>query len=444
MKRLIALFLLFLFALPWRVQSQSWQEFQQRRELFRQKMAQNSAAIFKNATADQVEELADYRFRSKSNFFYLTGWSEPDAILILFKQRRYLPAVDKFTQEILLLPKTQSRQAEQFNGPQNQAAEEMGFTTIATLDKYENILEYVFSRLDSVYLEMAKVHISEPLTQELELIRRARERLLNFAVLDPKPILMNMRRIKSPAELAKIERAVAITCQAYREMMRSAEPGMYEYELAALLEYVFQRNGAMHAGFTTIVGSGANALIAHYDKNTRQTQAGDLVVVDSGAEFEMYTADITRTIPISGKFSPAQARIYQIVLEAQQTAILAVKPGATFNELNEIVHKVLQKVGFDKYLYHGISHSIGLAVHDNLDPSGTLAAGMVITIEPGLYLPAGSSDLDSAYWNIGIRIEDDVLVTPTGYRVLSDAAPKTISEIEALMSESGIGNQEIH
>jgi Xaa-Pro aminopeptidase len=196
-----------------------------------------------------------------------------------------------------------------------------------------------------------------------------------------------------------------------------------EYEVEASLEYEFRRNGAERPGFPSIVGSGPFSTILHYDKSERRMQSGDLVVVDIGAEYGGYSGDVTRTYPVSGKFSPRQREIYQIVLDAQKAALAKVKPGARISDLHQAATAYIRSKGYEKYFIHGTSHHIGLEVHDVGDTSRPLEPNMVVTVEPGIYIPDEQ---------IGVRIEDDVLVTPSGYRVLS-AFPKEVAEIEALV-----------
>jgi len=213
-----------------------------------------------------------------------------------------------------------------------------------------------------------------------------------------------------------------------------------------------QNWGAEYPAFPSIIGSGENSVILHYTSNRKRINDGDLIVIDIGAEYHNYCADITRTIPANGKFSPEQREIYEIVLKAQEETIRLVRPGVSFVELqlkaSEIIADGLLKLGIiksknevNKYFMHGVTHHLGLDVHDIGIP-GNLEPGMVITVEPGIYIPAGS-ECDPKYWNIGVRIEDDVLVTETGCVVLSSDAPKTIDEIERLMKRRGIGNEPI-
>jgi Xaa-Pro aminopeptidase len=248
--------------------------------------------------------------------------------------------------------------------------------------------------------------------------------------------------VKSPDEIATLKIAAEITAAAEREAMRSAKPGMFEYQIQSVIEHVFSVNGAVRPGFSTIVGSGKNSCILHWSTNTRKTEPGDVVVMDIGAEYEMYTADITRTIPISGTFTRRQRDVYDVVLKANQEAIAMVAPGVNMADINAKVNDVLaeglialglikDKSGLRQYYTHGLSHSIGLQVHDlgGANTVGVLKPGMVITIEPGLYIPAE---------NLGVRIEDDVVVTETGHEVITSGAPKSVAEVEKLMKEPGM------
>jgi len=241
--------------------------------------------------------------------------------------------------------------------------------------------------------------------------------------------------VKDADELTRLRKAIALTTSAERSAMGTLNPGMYEYEIAALIEYVFRRGGAERLGFPSIVGSGPNSVALHYDKDRRRMAAGDVVVMDVGAEFGYLSADVTRTAPVSGSFTPRQRAIYQLVLATQQTAIDSVRPGMDIPRLNQIARAYMRahsdtlcgNVTCDKYFLHGLSHWLGMDVHDVGNIRTPLAPGMVLTVEPGIYLPHEA---------LGIRIEDDVLVTADGHEVLSAAAPRGPEEVEALMRQS--------
>jgi Xaa-Pro aminopeptidase len=256
--------------------------------------------------------------------------------------------------------------------------------------------------------------------------------------------LDGLRVLKTPEELALLRRAVRISAQGQREVLKLVSPDMGEMEVQGLHEYVYRRYGAEFQGYPSIVGGGANGCILHYETNDRQRLDNDLVLMDCGAEYHGYSADVTRTAPPSGKFSPAQRQVYELVLAAQEAGFAACRPNVDFEAPNkatqEVVAAGLQKLGiikkkeeFRRYYPHGASHYLGLDVHDR-GAYGPLQAGTVITVEPGIYIPAGSP-CDPKWWNIAVRIEDDVLITPTGYENLSAEAPRTVADIEKLMAE---------
>ena len=265
-------------------------------------------------------------------------------------------------------------------------------------------------------------------------------------------ILVDLREVKTEEELTFLQKAIDITAAAHREAFRSVEPGLYEYEIEAVIEYVYQREGAEYPSFPSIVGSGENSIILHYESNRRRMEDGDVVVMDIGAEYRGYSADVTRTVPVNGRFSQPQEQIYRSVLEAQEAAIAAAVSGASFQDLNAAASAVLAdqlvQLGLiadpgeiRRFLPHGVSHYLGLDVHD-VGNYGPLASGNVITIEPGIYIPP-TEGVDERWWYIGVRIEDDILITEHGPVVLSESAPKTIEEIEALMAEQGLASHNV-
>jgi len=241
----------------------------------------------------------------------------------------------------------------------------------------------------------------------------------------PARAIQKVRGVKSTEEIARIRKACELTARGLVECMREARPGMFEYELQARLEFVCRRGGARRQAFASIVGSGPNTLVLHYDDNSRRTEADDLVLMDVGAEYMGYAADVTRTFPVSGRFSERQAEVYDVVLAAQRAAIAAVRPGATFRDVDAAARQVIAKAGHAKGIAHSVGHYVGLDVHDPA-PGRPFEPGNVITVEPGLYL---------AREGIGIRIEDTVLVTKDGAEVLSAGVPKERAEIEALRAE---------
>lgn len=263
-------------------------------------------------------------------------------------------------------------------------------------------------------------------------------------------ILTRLRTTKTPEEIELMGYAIDVTATALREAIKSIEPGMYEYEVQGLIEYIFRKNGAEGPGFPSIVGSGENSVILHYESNRRQMQAGDMVVMDVGAEYHGYSADVTRTVPVNGSFTNEQRTIYRAVLDAADAALAVTEPGVTLLE----VHRTAQRVLADRLLatglisrpedvrrffLHATSHYLGLEVHDVGQIGRPLAPGTVFTIEPGIYI-SPAPDIDPRWWNIGVRIEDDILVTEDGAMMMSGSVPRKPEAIIELMSQEGLGN----
>ena len=363
--------------------------------------------------AAPAEDLVEYQ--QEDNFYYLTGFDEPGAILLL-------DATGDEPEEILFVPKRdegQERWTGARLGPGEGAERETGFTTVEEIGEFSSRLKRFAENSDKIYT----------MTGQQDNVREIRRAVPRSSFEDVAPILARHRQIKSATELGMLQKAIDITMKAHQAAAGMIAPGAMEYEVEAVIEYEFRRNGAERPGFPSIVGSGPYSTILHYDRSVRRMQSGDLVVADIGAEYSGYTADITRTYPVNGKFTARQREIYQIVLDAQKAALERVKPGATIggggnNSIHAAAQGYIRSKGYGEYFIHGTSHHIGLEVHDVGPVNRPLEPNMVITIEPGIYIPGE---------NIGVRIEDDVLVTETGYRLLSDF-PKEIEEIEALMA----------
>ena len=336
-------------------------------------------------TAAKEEELVEYY--QEKNFFYLTGFDEPDATLVL-------DATKTPAQDTLFIPARNPAQ-EQWTGVRTAPGAEAEKAT-----------------------GLSKVLANSELEKTLNAYREAGVPIIGLKEVEAK--IAALRQVKSPFEVAMIEKAIAATMKGIQAAAKTIAPGVMEYEVEAALEFEFRKNGSERPGFPSIVGSGPFSTILHYNANTRKMQANETVVVDVGAEYSGYSADVTRTFPTSGKFSPRQREIYQIVLDAQKAAIAKVKPGVTIREIHAEAFNYIRSKNYEKYFIHGTSHHLGLDVHDVGDTTRKLEAGMVITVEPGIYIPDE---------NLGIRIEDDFLVTATGSRWLSPL-PKEIREIE--------------
>lgn len=366
------------------------------------------ALIFLPGAPELDDEFAG--FHQIPDFLYLTGVTLPDAALII-----WTGDADDPPREILFLPATSA--AEQvWTGPLLVPGDDAVRITGIAETMPVGRLGRVWTQLSQRAEHRLALRGEAPGGDEVEPVE---------------PALHALRQVKSPLEVATLRRAIEITGQGIAEAIRSAEPGMYEYEIQAAAEYIFQREGALGLGFPTIAGSGPNTCFLHYMANRRRTEAGDLIVLDIGARYRGYTADITRTFPLSGRFTAEQREIYEIVLEAQAAAIARCRPGVRLRDVHQAALDVIRSHGYGDRFPHGTSHWLGLDVHDVGSYERVLEPGMVLTVEPGIYIPEQE---------IGVRVEDDVLVTVSGCEVLSAGIPKDPDAIEALMREQGIGN----
>lgn len=414
-----------------------------RREALRKLMEDSSVAVFFSATIKNRSNDVDFEFHQDPNFYYLTGLKESDAVLFIFKNEYQF---DTLTGNEILFLKDSDPKLERWTGKLlgiDGAKNVLGFKNALSSESF-SYFNIKFSRFKKVYIfEPKNEDEGEKYFKKLSLSKE------NTNIYALKEYMAKLREIKTKKELDLMRKAIAITCDGIKEAMKAIEPGMAEYDAEAIIEYVFKSKGAEHPGFPSIVGGGENSCILHYETNRKKLTAKDMLVCDVGAEYHGYSADITRTYPVSGKFSAEQKAIYNIVLEAQIAGITQCKPGEDFRaphkEATAIIQKRLLEIGVikapnevGKYFFHGTSHYLGLDVHDD-GTHGKLLPNSVITVEPGIYIPFGS-DCDEKWWGIGIRIEDDVLITETEPEVLSSCVPKTIEEIEALMKQESLFN----
>src|SRR5881628_1409869 len=386
------------------------------------------AAHERNIEQDYVQ---DNDFRQDNTFYYFTELETQDAWLLL-------SARGPDSLEIVLFLPSRTPSQERWTGlrlgPDSVAVRLSGITTVLPLDSLENRLQRI--RVASARGGAGPVYL--PLGPNTRDERRISD--VAFSGVDVRnllPIVDSMRVVKDADEIARLRRAVNISVAGHIAAMRTARPGMYEYEMEAVLEEGFRGNGADRLGYPSIVGSGPNSTTLHYDVNRRRTENGDLVVIDAAAEWGQYTADVTRTFPVNGKFTPRQKAIYDLVLGAQQAAFDAIRPGITIRELDGIARAYMrahsgtlcgERTCDDREFFnHGLGHPIGMDVHD-VGFTRPLEPGMVITLEPGIYLQSEK---------LGVRIEDDVLVTAQGAECLSDGAPRTTDAIERVMRGGG-------
>lgn len=376
-------------------------------------------------------------FQQNSNLYYLTGMNDEGIILILSKQGIDFPGKNQVVHSLLLLdppPEKASEKKSFFKLMQDS----LKFDLVCGKKELWKLLKSI-SQIDVFYTNVIKKNQKEGKTILEKKLVKFIEKIPDVKFSSPTKLTASIRRIKTEQEIALMQKAIDITMMAHREAFKSMKPGIYEYQIEAVVEYIFKFLGSQQLAFETIIGAGPNSLELHYNKGTRLIQPDDIIVMDIGCEYAHYCADVTRTIPASGKFSPQQKEIYNIVLEANQEIIKNLRPGFTLVQMDSVQRAVIGKYGYEKYVRHGPTHYLGLDVHDVGDWKKPLHPGCVVTVEPGIYIQP-NSDISKEYWNIGVRIEDDVLITKNGCRVLTDALPKTIDKIEEIMKMDGLGN----
>lgn len=429
-------------------------EFRRRRRQLMRMMGNGSIAILPTAPLAVRNRDVHHPFRPDSDFYYLSGFPEPDAVLVLIPGRPQ--------GEYILFCEERDPKKEMWDGAiigQEGAVEQYGADDSFPISDLDEILPRMLEQCERVFYAMGcNVELDRRMSEWVNRIR-AQSRAgvtgpIEFIALDH--YLHDMRLYKSRAEVATMRRAAKLSAAGHKRLMRECRPGMYEYQLEALFVHHCQHHGARHLAYPSIVGGGNNACVLHYIENKAPLNDGDLVLVDAGCEVDCYASDITRTFPVNGRFSEAQRALYQVVLDAQLAAIDAVRPGNHWDDPHQAavkaITKGLLKLGlikgtlskalkagsYDRFYMHRTGHWLGLDVHDVGDYKvdghwRELEPGMVLTIEPGLYIPLGSKGVAKKWQGIGIRIEDDVVVTKDGCDVLSRDVPKAIDEIEALM-----------
>jgi Xaa-Pro aminopeptidase len=431
---------------------------------FMRRMDPKSVAIIPAAREAVRSHDTNYRYRQNSDFFYLTGLEEPDAIAVIAPSE-----AKKFT--LFVRPRDPERAIwDGYRAGVEGAKSDYSADEAFPIAEFDEKLPEILDGPASLYYAFghASSELDEKIIRQLTLMRETNRRPLEppQTIVDPTLILHEMRVFKSETEVEIMQRAADIAAAAHVEAMKTVRAGMKEYEVEALLEASFRRQGAAGSSYTSIVGSGANATTLHYITNQDTLRDGDLLLVDAGAEYLGYASDITRTFPINGKFTEAQRDIYDLVLQTQLSCIDMVRPGVRLEDLKthsvEMLTEGMVKLGLLKgdpakliqdkkymqFYMHNLGHFLGIDVHDAgryyfNGESRPAEPGMVMTIEPGLYIspdpkniPEGfNQDVPAKYLGIGVRIEDDVLVTEKGARVLTDKVPKDAGEIEALMAK---------
>ncbi len=429
-------------------------EFTRRRKQLMRMMGPGSIAILPTNPEQSRNRDVDFPFRPDSDFYYLSGFAEPEAVVVLVPGREH--------GEYLLFCRDRDPEMEIWNG--RRAGPEGAVGTFGADDAFpisdiDDILPGLMESCDRVFYTMGSAPEFDK--RVIDWVNRIRKQSRagkhapdEFISLEH--FLHDMRLYKSRGEVKLMRQAANIAARAHKRAMRACQPGIMEYQLEAEFLHEFRKAGGEPA-YPSIVGGGANACILHYTENNAELRDGDLVLIDAGMEYQCYASDITRSFPVNGRFSEAQRSIYELVLDAQLAAIEEVYPGNSWNAPHEAAVKVLTKgllklgllkgrlaglikdEAYRRFYMHRTGHWLGMDVHDVGDYKvgdkwRVLEPGMVLTVEPGLYIPAGSKGVPRTWWNIGVRIEDDVLVTRGGYDVLSKAVPKQVDEIEALMA----------
>ena len=420
-------------------------------------MGPNSAALITSSPEHLRNGDAHYGYRQNSDLYYLTGFAEPEATVILRPD-----AKEKFA----LFVRAKDPKKEIWDGRRagvEGARSDYGADLAYASSDLKREIKKLIANVDDLYYELGVNPVYDQLLMEVLVDLRQQERRgvrPPKRIVDPRFSLHELRLRKGEEELAVLRKAADLTAQAHVASMKAAAPGINENEISALIDYTFRKQGGTGPGYSSIVGGGANATILHYIENNDELRDGELLLIDAGCEFGFYTADVTRTFPINGRFSPAQKRCYEIVLDAQEQALAMTRPGVTIDQLHErcvevltagmislgllqgSVEECVAEGSYKRFYMHRTSHWLGLDVHDvglYYDSEGKarpLEAGMVITMEPGLYIDSSAEDIPEEYRGIGIRIEDDILVTAEGYENLTAMVPKTVDEVEAACQPS--------
>ena len=436
---------------------------EKKRKEFRNQMPSNSIAFFFTSPIMKRSNDTDFMYHQDPNYYYLTGWKEPHGVLVIFKD--YQQDNNGLFNEILFV-REGNEYREMWDGRRLglRGAKKMGFDRVKLrsdfmknsfkIDNFSNVLSMDI-RDDVRDFKDDKYDLYDIQNKFLEIIndKESPDNLgdlkKEFNNISVNNIMSNLRQTKDSLEINLLTKAIKISSLAQIEVMKAIHGDMTEREVQGIHEFIYRKYGAAHEGYNSIVGAGPNSCILHYITNESIDIDNQLILMDLGAEYRGYTADVTRTIPANGKFSPEQKEIYDLVYQSQEAAIKKAIIGNTFNDIYlesiEIISNGLIKLGIindakdaRKYYPHGVSHHIGLDVHD--PGSRTLEKDMVITVEPGIYIPE-NSDCDPKWWNIGVRIEDDILITATDPINLSEDAPRLSNEIEKLMEQDSPINQ---
>jgi Xaa-Pro aminopeptidase len=417
-------------------------------------MEPNSVAIIPGAREATRSNDTQYRFRQDSDFFYLTGFAEPESIAVFRASKS-----PKYT--LFVRPRDPEREI--WDGRRagvDGARKDFGAEESYPIVEFDEKLQEILDGAEKLYYRLGvNSDLDDTVIRQISRLRALNRKPIHppTTIIDPATIVHEMRVIKSPEEIEIMQQAADIAAEAHCEAMKRVQAGMKEYQVEALIEQIFRERGASAPAYTSIVGAGPNATVLHYINNDGELRDGDLLLIDAGAEYQGYASDITRTFPINGRYSKAQREIYDLVLKAQMECVEMVRPGVTHDQLKqhsvEVLTEGMVELGLlrgnpadlikekkhEQFYMHGLGHMLGIDVHDvgryyYGQESRALQPGVVMTVEPGIYISPDTKDIPEQYLGIGVRIEDDVLCTASGPRVLTNKVPKQAEEIEALMA----------
>lgn len=436
---------------------------QQRRERLMKSMGDNAVGIWVSSPERIRSQSSLYRYRPSSDLLYLTGFQEPDVVLVLRPS-------DAEKKRVTMFVRSRDKEREIWDGRRlgpERAKDSLGVDQVFSIDDLEQKLPGLLEGADRLFYQTGVDDIWDArILKHLKQVSKQRRmgKITPVSVVESGSLLFEMRLFKSDEELAWMRQAAAITADAHRRAMKVTKPGLFEYQLEALIQYHFRVHGCTEVAYLSIVGGGANAAVLHYVENRDPLKAGELVLIDAGAEYQYYAADITRTFPVNGTFSSRQRDVYQVVLAAEEAALRVCKPGNRFDDIHNTAVQMLteglvslgilkgdtsalvEEGAYKPYYMHKTGHWLGLDVHDvghYFEEDGSsriLKPGMVLTVEPGLYFHPEfcRDDVVQPFAGMGIRVEDNVLITETGCEVLTAAAPKTVEEIESVVGSASL------
>ena len=424
---------------------------------FMSKMEPNSVAIIFSAPEILRNADTDYEFRQDSDFYALTKLNEPESVAVIS------PSHDKHQYVLFVRPR--NKEMEIWNGLRagvEGAVSQYGADAAYDISQLASILPKYLEDNQKLYYrfglrEANDLRVIKYLNSLKAAIRAGKQ--TPSTIIDPSSLLHELRLRKTAEEIDCMRTAAHISAEGHIAAMKACKPGMYEYELEALVEYVFRSKGAGGVAYQSIVGSGFNSTILHYNTNNAQIKDGDLVLIDAGAEYKMFAGDITRTFPANGKYSKAQQAVYELVLHSNKEVIQMIKPGESFMALHEKTIEIItqglidlgllsgdpkenaERKTYERFFMHRTGHWLGMDVHDVgryklEDGWRKIEPGMAFTVEPGIYIQPGTLGANPEFYNIGVRVEDDIVVTEDGCEVLTALVPKEVAQVEALMKET--------